>query len=229
MAGLKVEHEAEGAPNGHEAGGRHAQYRPGTGSPSASLRRLWGPARHRKRASLATATSPTATTGTPDVRGRGEVRPARDQLRFRRAGRTGPELIQLQKWIHQRHGQSRRALSVGLAKLWDWRDHHGHLRDIASRLPLNRLEQRLGLRLPARQSRGGRRQARRRPPSHGFWSAHTCNTGTGQPPRGPNGPLPASETRERARVVSRRRTRCRTYTGPVPPRLPGRFPPPPFA
>ena len=35
----------------------------------------------------------------------------------------GPqELTQLQTWIDQRHGQSRRALSVGLAKLWDW--HH---------------------------------------------------------------------------------------------------------
>ncbi len=73
----------------------------------------------------------------------------------------GPqELTQLQTWIDQRHGQSRRALSVGLAKLWDWRNHRGQLRDMAVRLLLNRLEQRVGLRLPARQNRGGRRQAR---------------------------------------------------------------------
>ena len=70
------------------------------------------------------------------------------------------ELTQLQTWIDQRHGQSRRALSVGLAELWDWRNHHGQLRDMAVRLLLNRLEQRVGLRLPARQNRGGRRQAR---------------------------------------------------------------------
>jgi len=70
------------------------------------------------------------------------------------------ELTQLQRWIDQRHGQSRRALSVGLAELWDWRNDHGQLRDMAVRLLLNRLEQRVGLRLPARQNRGGRRQAR---------------------------------------------------------------------
>jgi hypothetical protein len=70
------------------------------------------------------------------------------------------ELTQLQSWIDQRHGQSRRALSVGLAQLWDWRNPQGQLRDMAARLLLNRLEQRVGLRLPSRQNRGGRRQAR---------------------------------------------------------------------
>jgi len=70
------------------------------------------------------------------------------------------ELTQLQSWIDQRHGQSRRALSVGLAQLWDWRNPQGQLRDMAVRLLLNRLEQRVGLRLPARQNRGGRRQVR---------------------------------------------------------------------
>ena len=52
------------------------------------------------------------------------------------------ELTELQTWIDQRHGQSRRALSVGLAKLWDWRNPYGQRRDMAVRLLLNRLEQR---------------------------------------------------------------------------------------
>jgi len=68
------------------------------------------------------------------------------------------ELEQLQAWIDQRRGHSRRALSVDLAQLWDWRNGQGQLRDMATRLLLNRLEQRGCLRLPARQNRGGRRQ-----------------------------------------------------------------------
>jgi hypothetical protein len=70
------------------------------------------------------------------------------------------ELKRLQAWIDQRFGQSRRALSVGLAKLWGWRNHRGQLRDMAVRLLLNQLEQRGWLQLPARQNRGGRRQVR---------------------------------------------------------------------
>lgn len=71
------------------------------------------------------------------------------------------DLQQLQDWIDQRPQRSRRALSVELAQLWDWRNGQGQLRDMATRLLLNRLEQRGGLRLPARQKRGGRRQVRR--------------------------------------------------------------------
>lgn len=70
------------------------------------------------------------------------------------------ELKQLQRWVDQRPGHSRRALSVGLAQLWGWRNPQGQLRDMAVRLLLNRLEQRAGLRLPARQNRGGRRRVR---------------------------------------------------------------------
>jgi hypothetical protein len=70
------------------------------------------------------------------------------------------ELVQLQAWIDLRHGQSRRALSVELAQLWDWRNDQGQLRDMAVRLLLNRLERRGSLQLPARQNRGGRRQMR---------------------------------------------------------------------
>lgn len=74
------------------------------------------------------------------------------------------ELMRLQAWIDQRHDHSRRALSLGLAKLWVWRNDQGQLRDMAVRLLLNRLEQRGCLQLPARQNRGGRRQMRL--PSH---------------------------------------------------------------
>jgi hypothetical protein len=90
------------------------------------------------------------------------------------------ELKQLQRWIDQRPGCSRRALSVGLAQLWGWRNQQGQLRDMAVRLLLNRLEQRAGLRLPARQNRGGRRRVR--PSSPGVLSAH-------QPIAGPVGQL----------------------------------------
>ena len=71
------------------------------------------------------------------------------------------DLSRLQGWIDERSGWSRRALSVALAQLWDWRNDRGQLRDMATRLLLNRLEQREGLRLPVRQNRGGRRQVRR--------------------------------------------------------------------
>jgi hypothetical protein len=73
------------------------------------------------------------------------------------------ELQQLQSWIKQRPRYSRRALSVELAWLWEWRNSQGQLRDMAVRLLLNRLEQRGWLELPARQRRGGRRQKRRIP------------------------------------------------------------------
>ena len=76
--------------------------------------------------------------------------------------RFEPEaLAQLQAWIDQRYGQSRRALSVDLAELWQWRNQRGQLRDMAVRLVLNRLELLGYLRLPARQNRGGRRSLRR--------------------------------------------------------------------
>ncbi len=70
------------------------------------------------------------------------------------------DLQRLQDWIDQRPGWSRRALSVELAHLWDWRNGQGQWRDMAVRLLLNRLEQRAGLRLPVRQKRGGRREVR---------------------------------------------------------------------
>lgn len=70
------------------------------------------------------------------------------------------DLRQLQDWIDQRPGHSRRALSVELAQLWQWRNVQGQLRDMAARLLLNRLEQRGCVQLPARQNRGGRRQVR---------------------------------------------------------------------
>ena len=73
---------------------------------------------------------------------------------------TPEDLRQLQGWIDQRPGWSRRALSVALTELWDWRNGQGQLRDMAVRLLLNRLEHRGYLQLPARQNRGGRRQAR---------------------------------------------------------------------
>jgi hypothetical protein len=74
---------------------------------------------------------------------------------------TPEDLRQLQGWIDQRPGWSRRALSVALTELWDWRNGQGQLRDMAVRLLLNRLEHRGYLQLPARQNRGGRRPARR--------------------------------------------------------------------
>jgi hypothetical protein len=74
---------------------------------------------------------------------------------------TLEDLRQLQGWIDQRPTWSRRALSVALTELWDWRNGQGQLRDMAVRLLLNRLEHRGYLRLPVRQNRGGRRQARR--------------------------------------------------------------------
>jgi hypothetical protein len=74
---------------------------------------------------------------------------------------TPENLRQLQGWIDQRPDWSRRALSVALSELWDWRTGQGQLRDMAVRLLLNRLERRGYLQLPARQNRGGRRQARR--------------------------------------------------------------------
>lgn len=70
------------------------------------------------------------------------------------------DLRELQEWIDARAGLSRRRLSVALAGRWDWRSPNGHLRDMATRLLLNRLEAQGVLRLPARQKRGGRRQIR---------------------------------------------------------------------
>jgi hypothetical protein len=67
------------------------------------------------------------------------------------------DLVELQGWIDQQRASSRRQLSVGLAQLWDWRNARGQLRDLATRLLLNRLERQGLLRLPARQKRGGRR------------------------------------------------------------------------
>jgi hypothetical protein len=68
------------------------------------------------------------------------------------------DLVELQGWIDQQRAWSRRQLSVGLAQLWDWRNPRGQLRDLATRLLLNRLERQGLLRLPARQKRGGRRR-----------------------------------------------------------------------
>jgi len=70
------------------------------------------------------------------------------------------DLHWLQEWIAQRPGWSRRRLSVALAEHWDWRNARGQLRDMATRLVLNRLEGQGLLCLPARQNRGGRRQVR---------------------------------------------------------------------
>ena len=75
------------------------------------------------------------------------------------------DLQWLQEWIDQRPSWSRRRLSVALAEIWDWRNLRGQLRDMATRLLLNRLEGQGLLRLPARQNRGGRRQVRACPPS----------------------------------------------------------------
>src|SRR5438094_3699667 len=75
------------------------------------------------------------------------------------------DLQRLQAWIEQRPAWSRRRLSVALAEIWDWRNLRGQLRDMATRLLLNRLERQGLLRLPARQNRGGRRQVRACPPS----------------------------------------------------------------
>ncbi len=67
------------------------------------------------------------------------------------------ELVELQTWIDQQVGWSRRRLSVALAQLWQWRNPRGQLRDMAARLLLNRLEGQGLLQLPPRQPRGGRR------------------------------------------------------------------------
>ena len=45
---------------------------------------------------------------------------------------TPEDLRQLQGWIDQRPGWSRRALSVALTELWDWRNGQGQLRDMAA-------------------------------------------------------------------------------------------------
>jgi len=74
-------------------------------------------------------------------------------------------LFELQAWIDQQAGTSRRRLSVALAQLWDWRNPRGQLRDMATRLLLNRLETQGRLRLPVRQRRGGRRSVRVSPGS----------------------------------------------------------------
>jgi hypothetical protein len=70
------------------------------------------------------------------------------------------DLRELQQWIDARAGLSRRRISVELAERWDWRSPNGQLRDMATRLLLNRLEEQGVLRLPARQKSGGRRQIR---------------------------------------------------------------------
>lgn len=67
------------------------------------------------------------------------------------------DLAWLRQWIAQRPGWSRRQLSVALAEHWDWRNPRGQLRDMATRLLLNRLEGQGRVCLPARQKRGGRR------------------------------------------------------------------------
>lgn len=72
----------------------------------------------------------------------------------------GPALRQLQSWIDQQVGWSRRRPSVALAAGWDWRNARGQFRDMATRLVLNRLEAQGLLRLPTRQPRGGRRSRR---------------------------------------------------------------------
>jgi hypothetical protein len=76
-------------------------------------------------------------------------------------------LGELQTWIDQQPGLSRRRLSVALAERWDWRSQGGQLRDMATRLLLNRLEAQGRLRLPPRELRGGRRSVRVPPASDG--------------------------------------------------------------
>lgn len=71
-----------------------------------------------------------------------------------------PDLQWLQEWIDDHPGWSRRRLSVGLTVFWDWRNARGQLRDMATRLLLDRLEERGLVQLPPRQNRGGRRQVR---------------------------------------------------------------------
>lgn len=83
-------------------------------------------------------------------------------LQGRRLGKA--ELEQVRRLREHLPQASRRALSVALARLWDWRSASGQLKDMAARSLLLKLEQRGVLSLPPRQRRGGRRLPRRVPP-----------------------------------------------------------------
>ena len=65
---------------------------------------------------------------------------------------TGPaELAQVRELLAGHPDWSRRRISEHLARLWDWRNLAGQLKDMAARTLLLKLEQRGLIQLPARR------------------------------------------------------------------------------
>jgi hypothetical protein len=60
---------------------------------------------------------------------------------------------------------SRRRISQHLARLWDWRNPAGQLKDMAARTLLLKLEQRGWIELPARRQIPNNRMGRKSPAS----------------------------------------------------------------
>lgn len=71
--------------------------------------------------------------------------------------RIGVEELEFIRALITAHpGWSRRRLSIAVAEHFGWRSPGGQLRDMSTRLLLNRLAERGAISLPARQKRGGR-------------------------------------------------------------------------
>ena len=75
-----------------------------------------------------------------------------------------PELAQVRALLAEHTDLSRRQISQHLARLWDWRNPAGQLKDMAARTLLNKLHQRGWIELPVRrQSPSNRMRQKARP------------------------------------------------------------------